>query len=110
MQSMPVAKLEAFEKPSVDLAAFAKALAHPARICILRHLAGKGEVACMDIVAALPLSQPACSRHVNELRKAGLLKSRARGNNVFFSIDETALGRFCKGMNEALHPVEAPNP
>jgi DNA-binding transcriptional ArsR family regulator len=107
MKSMPVAKLEAFEKPSVHLAAFAKALAHPARICILRHLAGKGEVPCMDIVAALPLSQPACSRHINELRKAGLLKSRTRGSNVFFRIDESALSRFCMGMNEALHPAPA---
>ena len=105
MKYMPVAKLEAFEKSAVDLAEFAKALAHPARICILRYLAGKGEVPCMDIVAALPLSQPACSRHINELRKAGLLKSRARGSNVFFRIDETALNRFCKGMNDALHPA-----
>ena len=101
---MPVAKLEAFEKSSVDLAAFAKALAHPARICILRYLAGKGEVPCMDIVAALPLSQPACSRHINELRKAGLLKFRNRGSNVLFRIDESALSGFCIGMNEALHP------
>lgn len=101
---MPVAKLEAFEEKSVSLAAFAKALAHPARICILRHLAGKGEVPCMDIVAALPLSQPACSRHINELRKAGLLKSRTCGSSVLFSIDESALGRFCQGMNQTLHP------
>jgi DNA-binding transcriptional ArsR family regulator len=104
MKFMPVAKLEAFEKSSVALAAFAKALSHPARICILRFLAGKGEVPCMDIVAALPLSQPACSRHVNELRKAGLLQSRSQGNQVLFRIDEAALGRFCQGMNQALHP------
>lgn len=101
---MPVAKLEAFEKTSVDLAAFAKALAHPARICILRYLAGKGEVACMDIVAALPLSQPACSRHINELRKAGLLESRARGSNVFFRINDSVIVRFCQSMNATLHP------
>ena len=105
---MPVAKLEVFEEKAVKLAAFAKALAHPARICILRHLAGKGEVPCMDIVATLPLSQPACSRHINELRKAGLLKSRTRGNNVFFSIDESVLGGFCQAMNETLH-AEAQN-
>lgn len=102
---MPLAKLEMFEESSVRLAGFAKALSHPARICILRHLAGRGEVACMDIVAAVPLSQPACSRHINELRKAGLLKSRTQGSNVFFRIDESALQLFCKGMNEALHPV-----
>jgi ArsR family transcriptional regulator len=103
MEYMPVAKLEAFEKPLVSLAGFAKALAHPARICILRYLAGKGELACMDIVAALPLSQPACSRHINELRKAGLLKSRSRGNKVFFRLDQSALERFCQAMNATLH-------
>lgn len=101
---MPLAKLEVFERELVDLAAFAKALSHPARILILQHLAGRGEVPCMDIVAALPLSQPACSRHVNELRKAGLLKSRLRGSNVFFRLDESALGQFCQKMNRTLHP------
>lgn len=103
---MPLAKLEAFEEASVSLAAFAKALAHPARICILQYLAGRGEVPCMDIVAALPLSQPACSRHINELRKAGLLKSRARGSNVFFRIDESVIGSFCRAMNDTLHPAD----
>lgn len=101
---MPVAKLEVFDKASVNLAAFAKALAHPARISILRYLAGRGEVPCMEIVAALPLSQPACSRHVNELRKAGLLKARSSGSNVLFRIDESVLGRFCQAMSQTLHP------
>lgn len=100
---MPVAKLEAFESRAVELAAFARALSHPARICILRYLAGKGEVPCMELVAALPLSQPACSRHINELRKAGLLKARAKGSNVFFKLDASALKRFCQSMNQALH-------
>ena len=105
---MPVAKVEVFEEGSVRLAAFAKALAHPARICILRFLAGRGEVPCMEIVAALPLSQPACSRHVNELRKAGLLKSRVSGSNVLFELDESALNHFCQSMNQALHPGTGP--
>ena len=106
MKLMPVAKLEAFESKSVELAAFARALSHPARICILQHLAGKGEVPCMELVAVLPLSQPACSRHINELRKAGLLKSRTHRSNVMFQLDETALARFCQAMNRTLHPTE----
>jgi DNA-binding transcriptional ArsR family regulator len=105
MKFMPRAKLMVFEKKAVDLAAFARALSHPARICILRHLAGKGELACMEIVAALPLSQPACSRHINELYKAGLLKARARGSHVFYRLDESVLRRFCQTMNQALHPA-----
>jgi DNA-binding transcriptional ArsR family regulator len=101
---MPLAKLEVFENNAVRLAGFAKALSHPARICILQYLAGRGEVPCMDIVEALPLSQPACSRHINELRKAGLLKSRQAGSQVFFKLDHSALSRFCQGMNRSLHP------
>jgi DNA-binding transcriptional ArsR family regulator len=57
----------------------------------------------MEIVAALPLSQPACSRHVNELQKVGLLKSRVRGSNVLYRLDESALSGFCHAMNAALH-------
>jgi ArsR family transcriptional regulator len=106
---MPLAKLDAFEEEAVDLAAFAKALSHPARIRILQHLAGRGEVPCMDIVAAVPLSQPACSRHINELRKAGLLKSRTHGSHVFFKIDESALTRFCQKMSRTLHPIPQPD-
>lgn len=108
---MPLAKLEAFEESTVRLAVFAKALAHPARIEILKFLAGRGEVACMDIVAALPLSQPACSRHINELKRVGLLKSRVGGNHVWFRLDDSKLGTFCEAMGRTLHPtlpVECP--
>lgn len=101
---MPLAKVEAFESGSVALAAFARALSHPARICILRFLAEAGEVPCMEIVAALPLSQPACSRHINELRRVGLLLARPEGKQILYRIDEAALRRFCSGMDAALHP------
>lgn len=103
MQYMARAKLEVFEKRLVDLAGFARALSHPARIRILRLLAGRGEVACMEIVADLPLSQPTCSRHINELLKAGLVKSRHRGNHVFLRLDQAAMRRFCDTMNRSLH-------
>lgn len=101
---MPHAKLEVFEESLVDLSFFARALSHPARIRILQLLSGAGEVPCMGIVSALPLSQPACSRHINELVKAGLVKSRVKGSQVLFQLDSSALSRFCKGMNETLNP------
>lgn len=104
---MPRAKLEVFDRETVRLAAFARALGHPARIRILRHLALAGEVPCMEVVSALPLSQPACSRHINELLRAGLLKSRAAGTQILFRIDESALQGFCRAMNETLHPHPA---
>lgn len=60
----------------------------------------------MEIVGDLPLSQPACSRHINELLRSGLLKSRTERNQIFFRIDESALKGFCEAMNAALHPGE----
>lgn len=101
---MAKAKLEEFKEPSLSLAAFAKALGHPARIEILRFLSGKGEVNCMDIVESLPLSQPSCSRHINTLQKAGLLKSRIAGSHVLYKVDTAALRRFCKALTQTLHP------
>ena len=107
---MARAKTEGFEESAVRLAGFAKVLAHPARLLILRHVAEAGELACMAIVAALPLSQPACSRHINELKRAGLLTSREVGTRILFQINRAALDGFCHAMNEALHPPGAPAP
>jgi len=106
IQYMARARLDVFERRLVELAGFARALSHPARIRILRLLAGKREVGCMELVAALPLSQPTCSRHINKLVKAGLLKARARGRHVYFRLDESALRRFCQAMNRTLHADE----
>ena len=53
------------------LAKYAKALAHPARIAILKILASRCSCVCGDIVDELPLSQSTVSQHLNELKKVG---------------------------------------
>lgn len=100
---MPLPRLNDFEPQLVDLAGFARALSHPARIAILRQLEAGRETAAMEIVAALPLSQPACSRHLAELVRAGLLSSRASGSRVFYRVERKALDRFCQAMASILH-------
>ena len=100
---MPLAKLDAFEPDTVNLAEFAKALSHPARIEILRLLAVPGEHPCMEIVRNLPLSQPACSRHINELLRTGLISSRTQGSNVFYKLDKAVLLRFGAALRKILH-------
>jgi len=101
---MARAKTEKFDYQVVELAGFAKALAHPARVEILRYLAVHGELPCMAIVEHLPLSQPACSRHINELLRVGLLESRNSGAQIFFRIRDKALNNFCASMSKTLHP------
>lgn len=101
---MPLAKLSAFDERLVSLSAFAKALSHPARIEILRQLSHGRDTCCSDIVAALPLSQPACSRHLSELVKVGLLRQRPQRSQVFYRLERKALDRFCQTMATTLHP------
>ena len=54
---MAVHKREEFGKKEQNLANFAKAIAHPARIAILKVLAQKTECICGEIVEVLPLAQ-----------------------------------------------------
>jgi DNA-binding transcriptional ArsR family regulator len=70
---MAIHKKEEFSQKEQDLAAFAKALAHPARIAILKLLAQRNECICGALVDGLPLSQSTVSQHLKELKNAGLL-------------------------------------
>ncbi len=72
------------------LAKYAKALAHPARLAILKLLIGKQTCICGDIVDELPLSQSTVSQHLKELKEAGLIKGDIDGARVCYCIDEQA--------------------
>ena len=72
---MAVHKKEEFTQKEQDLAAFAKALAHPARIAILKVLAQRNECICGEIVEILPLAQSTVSQHLKELKNAGLINA-----------------------------------
>lgn len=61
---------------SSDLDATFIALADPTRRALLARLAG-GEVSVMDLAAPFAMSQPAISKHLKVLEKAGLV-SRGR--------------------------------
>ena len=85
---MGLTKTEGFTKSQIDLAAFSKALAHPARIAILQFLAKQKECMCGDIVNELPLSQSTVSQHLKELKNVGLIRGNVEGPSVCYCIDE----------------------
>ncbi len=84
---MGLSKTEEFTKSQNEMAALAKALAHPARIAILQLLSKRKTCVCGDIVDELPLSQSTVSQHLNELKKAGLIKGEINGPSVCYCID-----------------------
>lgn len=85
---MGTSKKEEFTVKENKIAAYAKALAHPARIAILQVLIKKNSCICGDIVEELPLSQSTVSQHLKELKEAGLIKGDIDGKKVCYCIDE----------------------
>lgn len=64
-----------------------KALAHLTRLTVFFYLAGEGrEVAAGEIAEALEVPGPTLSRHLDVLRRAGLLKSRREQRYVYYSV------------------------
>lgn len=85
---MGVSKTEEFTVRENKIAAFAKALGHPARIAILNVLLKRQTCVCGDIVDELPLSQSTISQHLKELKSAGLIKGEIEGVRTCYCINE----------------------
>lgn len=87
-------KKEAFTQKEQDLAVFAKAMAHPARIAILKVLAQKNQCVCGAIVDVLPLAQSTVSQHLKELKLAGLITGTLDGPRNCYCINWKAFEKF----------------
>lgn len=75
------------------LAVYAKALAHPVRVQIVRMLARRESRQCCDIVGELPLAQSTVSEHLRVLRAAGIVRGRECGARVAYCLVPDALTR-----------------
>jgi DNA-binding transcriptional ArsR family regulator len=84
---MGATKSEEFSVRENRVAKYAKALAHPARVAILKLLASKAACQCGDIVDELPLSQSTVSQHLKELKAAGLITGEIEGVKVCYCIN-----------------------
>jgi len=91
---MAIHKKEAFTQKDQDLANFAKSLAHPARIAILKVLAQHNECICGEIVEVLPLAQSTVSQHLKELKNAGLINGTVDGPRSCYCINWKAFEKF----------------
>lgn len=76
-------------EPEIRLLA---ALADPARLEILRELAGSSEVCACDLTDCCSLSQPTVSHHLKVLREAGAVLAERRGSNIFYRVSPALIG------------------
>jgi DNA-binding transcriptional ArsR family regulator len=103
---MAIHKKEEFTQKEQDLAVFANAISHPARIAILKVLAQKNECICGEIVEILPLAQSTVSQHLKELKKAGLITGETDGPRSCYCINWKAFEKFNGDFNSLFNKLK----
>lgn len=91
---MGVTKTDLFSKTQNEMAAMAKAIAHPARIAILQQLLRANACICGDLVDELGLAQATISQHLKELKNAGLIQGTIEGTSVCYCINPEVWNRY----------------
>lgn len=76
-----------------ELATYAKALGHTARVQILRLLVRRNSCVCGEIVDELPFAQSTVSQHLKVLKEAGLIRGDIDGPRVCYCVEPRALRR-----------------
>ncbi len=76
-----------FRGATRELARYAKAMGHPARIKILRFLSQAEFCYTGDFVEVLPMAQSTVSQHLKELKDAGLIIANEQPPRVKYCIN-----------------------
>jgi len=106
-------KTEAFSIELQELAKFAKAISHPARLAILKYLAETKTCISGDISDYLPLSRSTVSQHLKDLKELGLIHGEIDGLKVNYCLCNSTIlkykamfDEFFKDMSSIDHHCE----
>ena len=83
-----------------------KALGHPARLTILKHLAEIKTCITGDIAEELPLGRTTVNQHLKELKKADLIKGTVEGVKTNYCLNEKALKKLKQQVNDFLNRID----
>lgn len=79
-----------------ELARLTWALAHPARVRIVRLLLSRKSCICGEIVEEMPLAQSTVSQHLKILKESGLVQGEIDGPRVCYCIHKEAMTKLKK--------------
>ena len=100
-------KSEKFEDSLQELAQFAKAISHPARLSILKYLAETKTCISGDISDNLPLSRTTVSQHLKELRDIGLIHGEIDGLKINYCLCHSNIEKYINLFDSFFDPVNA---
>ena len=85
---MGLTKSYHFNEEQNQLASFAKAFAHPARVAIIQQIIKNKTCIVGSLKDVLPLSQSTISQHLKELKNIGIIKGEIEGPSICYCINE----------------------
>ena len=100
-------KADAFSPELQELARFAKAISHPARLAILKYLADTRTCISGDISDFLPLSRSTVSQHLNELKELGLIHGEIDGLRVNYCLCNLKIQLFIQMFDDFFKDMSA---
>ena len=86
-----------------------KALGHPARVEMVRELAG-GERCVCELVGVAGLGWSTVSRHLAVLKSAGVVADEKRGQQVFYRLALPCVARFLACLEDPKSHLEMHEP
>ena len=81
-----------------DLSVAFEGLANPTRLLIVESLAGAAEMRVSELAELCMVSQPRMSWHLRILRKAGIIRTRRDGREVFCRLDRDAIAQHLRAF------------
>ncbi len=70
----------------IEKANILKALAHPARLCIIKTLCEKEQSNVTDMQSCLGEAQSTVSQHISKLKSANIIAGKREGTKIYYSI------------------------
>lgn len=107
---MATHKKDEFNKKENELADFANAISHPARVAILKEIAKRNTCICGEIVEVLPLAQSTVSQHLKELLRTGLITGTVDGVKSCYCINYDTFEKFEKTFRVFFTKTNSNNP
>jgi predicted transcriptional regulator len=84
---MGVTKIQNYTDEHNELASFAKAFAHPARVAIIMYLLKAKACINGHLVDELGLAQATVSQHLKELKSIGIIQGTVEGTSISYCIN-----------------------
>ena len=105
---MVASKTDLFSQELQNRATFFKALAHPARLQIIKYLAETRICLSGDISDMFPIGRTTVNQHMRELKNAGLVFSHEKDGKIYYCLEMDKIAELHSVLSVFLDEIHLP--